>query len=67
MTTQTNHKTFNKTLKKELVNMFPEAARFSKTTINYNTIYLIKNSDSKIIARVEKSKDIFKGMVITKN
>lgn len=65
MTTQTSHKTFNKTLKRQLVNMFPEAASFSKTTINYSTIYLIKNSDSKIIARVEKSKDLFKGMVIT--
>ena len=63
MTTQTNHKTFNKTFKKEIVSMFPEAKSFKAITEDYKKMTLIFNSDKKIIARIEKG-DNFKGLVI---
>ena len=63
MTTQTNHKTFNKTFKKEIVAMFPKAKSFKAITEDYKKITLIYNSDKKIIARIQKG-DNFKGLVI---
>jgi len=63
MKTQTNHKTFNKTLKKEIVAMFPEAKSYKTITEDYKKITLIYNSYKKIVARVQKGNN-FKGLVI---
>lgn len=64
METQTNHKTLNKTFKKELAKMFPSAKSSKKMTINYKPVYFIKDSNNDIIARVEKGNDLFKGLII---
>jgi len=64
MTTQTNHKTFNKTFKKEILVMFPKAKSYKVITQCYKKIVLIYNAEKKILARIEKKKK-FEGLVIT--
>ena len=63
---QTNHKTVNNTFKKELKAMFPTATSIAHKTLDYQRISLIKEG-TKVLARVEKSKDLFKGLIIIKN
>ena len=63
MKTQTNHKTLNKTFKKEIVIMFPKAESFKAITEDYKKIILIYNSEKKIVARIEKG-NLFEGLVI---
>ena len=66
ITITTNHRTINNTFKRELKVMFPTATSISQKTLNYGKVSLIKEG-GKVIARVEKNKDVFKGLVIVAN
>jgi hypothetical protein len=65
MKIQTNHKTFNKTIKREIVSLLPNAKCFKKFTLSYKPVYHIKDINGNTIATVNKSNDLFKGLVIT--
>lgn len=61
---ETSHKTLNKTFKKELFEMFKDLKTITETSIMYSKIFVLKNSENKIIALVEKNSDVFKGLNI---
>ena len=64
MKIQTNHKTFNKTIKREIAMLLPNAKSFKKFTLNYKPVYHIKDIDGNTIATVNKSSELFQGLVI---